>query len=69
VTVYLEQTGYDLEAAIQAYKDDERWEKEHPFEGPLSMEGKERRDMTLTSCGSRGNNNLKLKDWVYKAFR
>lgn len=30
--LYLEQSGYDLEAATEAYFDDERWEKEHPHE-------------------------------------
>jgi hypothetical protein len=30
--LYVEQSGYDLEAAIEAYKDDERWEKDHPME-------------------------------------
>jgi len=36
----LEQVDYDLEAAINAYKEDERWEKEHPMEG--NVKGKER---------------------------
>lgn len=31
--LYLEQVDYDIEAAIEAYKEDERWEKEHPLEG------------------------------------
>lgn len=31
--LYLEQAGYDLSLAIQAYKDDEAWEKEHPQAG------------------------------------
>ena len=31
--LYLEQAEYDLEAAIQAYREDERWEKEHPMAG------------------------------------
>jgi hypothetical protein len=30
--LYLKQTDYNLEAAIEAYKEDERWEKEHPLE-------------------------------------
>ncbi|KAF2843765.1 hypothetical protein M501DRAFT_985858 [Patellaria atrata CBS 101060] len=30
--LYLKQHNYDLEAAIEAYKEDERWEKEHPLE-------------------------------------
>jgi hypothetical protein len=31
-TLYLEQSDWDLEAAIEAYREDERWEKEHPLE-------------------------------------
>ncbi|KAI9816657.1 MAG: hypothetical protein M1832_005043 [Thelocarpon impressellum] len=30
--LYLKQTDYDLDAAVDAYKADERWEKEHPME-------------------------------------
>lgn len=30
--LYLKQAEWNLEAAIEAYKDDERWEKEHPLE-------------------------------------
>ena len=30
--LYLQQTDWDLDSAIEAYKDDERWEKEHPLE-------------------------------------
>ncbi|KAL1302707.1 hypothetical protein AAFC00_003067 [Neodothiora populina] len=30
--LYLEQADYDLEAAVEAYKEDERWEKEHPLD-------------------------------------
>jgi hypothetical protein len=29
--LYLKQTDYNLEAAIKAYKEDDRWEKEHPL--------------------------------------
>jgi hypothetical protein len=31
--LYLKQSDWDLEAAIEAYQEDERWEKEHPIEG------------------------------------
>lgn len=31
--LYLEQANYDLELAIDVYKDDERWEKENPING------------------------------------
>lgn len=30
-TLYLSQSGYDLGAAIEAYRDDEAWEREHPM--------------------------------------
>lgn len=29
--LYLQQADYNLEAAIEAYKDDEKWEKENPL--------------------------------------
>ncbi|KAF1986326.1 hypothetical protein K402DRAFT_412722 [Aulographum hederae CBS 113979] len=29
--LYLKQTDYDLDAAVQAYKEDEQWEKDHPL--------------------------------------
>jgi len=29
--LYLQQTDYDLEQAIQTYKTDEQWEKDHPI--------------------------------------
>ncbi|SMR46153.1 unnamed protein product [Zymoseptoria tritici ST99CH_1E4] len=31
-TLYLQQSEWNLEAAIDAYREDERWEKEHPLE-------------------------------------
>ena len=30
--LYLQQAEWDLDVAIQAFKDDERWEREHPIE-------------------------------------
>ena len=30
--LYLKQTEWDLESAIEAYTDDEQWEKDHPLE-------------------------------------
>ena len=30
--LYLKQADWNLEAAIEAFQDDERWEKEHPLE-------------------------------------
>jgi hypothetical protein len=38
--LYLEQAGYDLEAAVTAYKDDEKWEKEHPMKSNITGNGK-----------------------------
>jgi hypothetical protein len=38
--LYLEQAGYDLEAAVTAYKDDEKWEKEHPMKSNIIGNGK-----------------------------
>lgn len=38
--LYLKQVDYDLEAAVEAYKDDERWEKEHPIEANVKGKGK-----------------------------
>lgn len=29
--MYLKQSDYNLDEAIQTYKEDERWEKEHPL--------------------------------------
>lgn len=29
--LYLKQADYDLDLAIEAFKDDEKWEKENPF--------------------------------------
>ena len=31
--LYMKQADYDLDLAIEVYKEDERWEKEHPLEG------------------------------------
>lgn len=30
--LYLQQSDWDLDIAVEAYKEDERWEKEHPLE-------------------------------------
>lgn len=38
--LYLKQVDYDLEAAIEAYKEDERWEKEHPIQASAKGKGK-----------------------------
>lgn len=36
--LYLQQADYDLDRAVEAYLEDEKWEKEHPMEG--SSKGK-----------------------------
>ena len=43
--LYLEQTDYDMEAAVEIYKDDERWEKEHPMEINIKGKGKSRHNV------------------------
>jgi hypothetical protein len=30
--LYLEQDDYDLNAAVEAYQDDEKWAKDHPLQ-------------------------------------
>ncbi|KAK5990061.1 hypothetical protein PT974_08324 [Cladobotryum mycophilum] len=42
--LYLEQSSYDLDAAIESYFDDEAWEREHPND----RAGRERRFKTRT---------------------
>lgn len=29
--LYLKQADYDFDAAVETYRDDERWEREHPL--------------------------------------
>lgn len=41
--LYLKGTSYDLEAAVEAFKSDETWEKEHPMEANVKNKGKEPR--------------------------
>ena len=43
--LYLKEVDYDLEAAIEAFKDDERWEKEHPIVSNVKGKGKTRNDV------------------------
>lgn len=31
-TLYMQQADWDFDAAVEAYKEDERWEKEHPMQ-------------------------------------
>lgn len=41
--LYLEQASYDLEAAIEAYKADEKWERDHPMNA--NIKGKKRMEV------------------------
>lgn len=43
--LYLEEAEYDLEQAIEAYRDDERWEKEHPIEASVKGKGKSKQEV------------------------
>lgn len=43
--LYLEQANYDLELAIDVYKDDERWEKENPLQGKGKGKAKTRSEV------------------------
>lgn len=47
--LYLEQAEYNLDAAIGAYREDERWEKEHP----LDVNTKGKRKQTAAAVGMR----------------
>ena len=40
--LYLQQAEWNLDTAVEAYKDDERWEKEHPLEARKRMKRAER---------------------------
>ena len=37
--LYLQQAKYDLDAAVEAYLADEKWEKEHPIAGSAKEKG------------------------------
>lgn len=46
--LYLKQEEWDLDAAIEAYKDDERWEKEHPLQAKQKIKnGKKAQDIGM----------------------
>jgi hypothetical protein len=38
--IYLKQSDYDLDEAVEAYKEDERWEQEHPLNAKSNGKGK-----------------------------
>ena len=46
--LYLQQADWALEAAVEAYRDDERWEKEHPLEAKRKTKnGKKAKDVGM----------------------
>ena len=55
--LYLKQVDYDLDLAIEAFKEDERWEKEHPLEATKGkgkanqVSYRKRRGMGLSMTG------------------
>jgi len=42
--LYLQQAEWDLELAMEVYKDDERWEKEHPLEAKQKIKNGKAKD-------------------------
>ncbi|KAI9814231.1 MAG: hypothetical protein M1827_003397 [Pycnora praestabilis] len=51
-TLYLKQSDYDLESAILAYKDDEKWEKEHPMDSVSKGKAKQSSSRRKYGIGS-----------------
>jgi len=51
--LYLKQSDYDLETAIEAFKADEQWEREHPLDASSKGKGKVRTSR-FRSSGSGG---------------
>jgi hypothetical protein len=52
--LYLKQADYGLKAAIEVYRDDERWEKEHPLEMSVVGKGKRKARYDLRKRGLQG---------------
>lgn len=40
--LYMEGNGWDVEKAVEALRDDERWEREHPLRDTGGLKGKGR---------------------------
>lgn len=40
--LYLQQAQYDLDAAVEAYRADEKWEKDHPIESSSKGKAKQK---------------------------
>lgn len=46
--MYLQNAEWDLELAIEVYRDDERWEKEHPLEAKKkAKKGKQAKEVGM----------------------
>lgn len=51
--LYLQQSDYDLELAIDDYREDERWEKEHPLEAKEKAKKGKATSKTAKDAGMR----------------
>ncbi|KAI6961340.1 hypothetical protein KC355_g12598, partial [Hortaea werneckii] len=49
--LYLEQAAWDVQTAIEAYRDDEEWEKAHPLEA--DEKAKKNKGKNAKSVGMR----------------
>lgn len=45
--LYLKNADWNLDAAIDAYKEDEQWEKAHPLEAQSQKKGKNAKDVGM----------------------
>jgi hypothetical protein len=52
--LYLDQADYDLALAVETYKADERWEREHPMNGNIKGKNKTRKVGGIGSTGRLG---------------
>ncbi|MCJ1483264.1 hypothetical protein MMC06_003431 [Schaereria dolodes] len=50
--LYLKQADYNLDLAIEAYREDERWEREHPLEAS-SVKGKAKQNSLSSTRNAR----------------
>jgi hypothetical protein len=53
-TLYLKGSDYNLEVAVEAFKADEQWEKDHPMKGKGKGKGGRRPEMRSMSFGMSG---------------
>lgn len=57
--LYLKQSDWNLENAIEAYREDEQWEKEHPLEAKQkAKKGKSAKDTGMRRFVG-GNNSAR----------